>query len=204
MRYQVNFALQMTSATAMNNYEYLDILDRAFIAGGLLPPAGKIVCDVGCASFWYAHALQAFFNPRELIGIEVEGHRLFKDGRTRIDYALGYLTDLPNARFIVEDYVRCRTQADVITAWFPFVSPAAILAWRLPLSMLQPERVFKCVCHNLNAGGLFVMVNHGPAEAGRAAALCVAAGLRCSATLREPGVLSGHRMSPAHVSIWHP
>ena len=26
--------------------------------------------------------------------------------------------------------------ADLITSWFPFVTPAAILAWRLPLSLL--------------------------------------------------------------------
>ena len=32
--------------------------------------------------------------------------------------------------------------ADLITAWFPFLTPAAILAWRLPLSLLAPERLF--------------------------------------------------------------
>ena len=192
----------MTSATALNNYEYLDILDRAWLKANMVRTPVNIVCDVGCASFWYAQTLQTFFKPRELIGVEVEGHRLFKDGRTRIDYASGYLTDLPNARFIVNDYVRYRTQADIITAWFPFITPAAILAWRLPLSLLQPEKLFDRICHNLPEAGLFIMVNHGPAEAERAAALCIAAGLRCEFRLDEPGVLSGHRAVPALLSGW--
>ncbi len=40
------------------------------------------------------------------------------------------------ARFLVADYVGCELPAEVITAWFPFVTPAALLAWRLPLSLL--------------------------------------------------------------------
>ena len=72
----------MNAATSTNNYEYLDILDRAWADSGLQRPAGGVVCDVGSASFWYAAALHAFFRPRELVGVEVEGHRLFKDGHS--------------------------------------------------------------------------------------------------------------------------
>ena len=59
----------------------------------------------GCASFWYAAALEAFFRPRALVGVDVEGYRLFKDGRTRSDYAAGYVGQRPNARFVVADYL---------------------------------------------------------------------------------------------------
>jgi hypothetical protein len=86
------------------------------------------------------------------VGVEVEGYRLFKDGHTRIDYASGYLAELSNARFVVADYRRCELPADVITAWFPFVSAAAILAWRLPLSLLAPDQLLNRVHHNLHAG----------------------------------------------------
>ena len=192
----------MTAATAINNYEYLDILDRAFSQAAMARPSANIVCDVGCASFWYAASLQVFFSPRELVGFDIEGHRLFKDGRTRVDYAQGYLTDMPNARFVIDDYVRCRTQADVISAWFPFVTPAAILAWRLPLSLLTPEKLFERICHNLAADGLFIMVNHGADEAERAHRLCDAAGMRCVFRLDAPGALSGHRQRPAMLSGW--
>jgi len=201
-RYQVQFEHRMSSATGTNNYEYLDILDRTWAGSGLTRPSGGVVCDVGCASFWYASALQAFFQPRELVGIEVEGHRLFRDGRSRIDYATGYLTHLPNARFVVADYAVCALEADVVTAWFPFVTPSAILAWRLPLSLLAPERLFGRVCRNLRPGGWFVMVNHGHREAELADDLCIAAGLRRHHRLTEQGVLSRHRPSPAIASCW--
>jgi len=180
----------------------LDILDRTWAHSGLPRPEGGRVCDVGSASFWYAAALHAFFRPRELVGVEVEGHRLFKDGHSRIDYAAGYVGQIPGARFLVADYVNCELPADVITAWFPFVTPAALLAWRLPLSMLTPDRLCARIYRNLRPKGLLILVNHGGAEAAIARALCVAAGLTPLSSFAESGVFSGHRASPASVSCW--
>jgi len=164
--------------------------------------AGGVLCDIGCASFWYAAALQSFFRPDRLLGVEIEGHRLFRDGRTRIDYAKGYLMPLRHAQFVVADYTGCVEPADIITAWFPFLTPAATLAWRLPLSLLAPQRLFRQIRHNLLPGGVFFMVNHGLNEAGLAENWCAAAGLRFAARWSEPGVLSGHRMSPPILSWW--
>jgi hypothetical protein len=65
-RYQMRFELQLNAATSLRNYEYLDILDRAWQEAGLKPPSGGILCDVGCANFWYVSALQAFFRPASL------------------------------------------------------------------------------------------------------------------------------------------
>jgi hypothetical protein len=192
----------MNAATSANNYEYLDILDRAWADCGLPHPEGGVLCDVGSASFWYAAALNAFFRPRELVGVEVEGHRLFKDGHSRIDYAAGYVGQIPGARFLVADYVECDLPADVITAWFPFMTPAALLAWRLPLSMLAPERLFVRIYRNLRPKGLLVLVNHGAAEAAIARGLCDAAGLKPVSSFAEPGPLSGHRVCPALLSCW--
>lgn len=201
-RYQVQFELQMNAGTSVRNYEYLDLLDRGWAAAGLQRPAAGSLCDIGCASFWYAAALQAFFSPQRMVGVDVEGHRLFRDGHTRIDYAAGYMSRLPNARFVVADYADYREPADVITAWFPFLTPAAILAWRLPLSLLAPARLFQRIQHNLRPQGLFFMVNHGLAEADLADEYCVAAELRRVARWTEPGVLSGHRLSPPVLSWW--
>jgi hypothetical protein len=201
-RYEVCFERRLAAVTAMNNYEYLDILDRAWSASGLSRPRDGRLSDVGCASFWYAAALQAFFAPRSLVGVDVEGHRLFRDGRTRIDYARGYLAGFPDARFVIGDYGALDLPAEVITAWFPFVSPAAILAWRLPLSLLAPQALFRRVTWNLQPGGVFVMVNHGATEARIAQAYCDAAGLRQVFQFAEAGVFSGHRSSPAILSIW--
>jgi len=203
-RYQVQFESTLNAASSLNNYEYLDILDRAFSHWNILPGQDGTVSDIGCASFWYATALQAFFRPGRLVGIEIEGHRLFRDGRTRIDYAQGYLEGIPNAHFVVADYGEYRDPADVITAWFPFLTPAAILAWRLPLSLLAPERIFASIKHNLKPSGLFVMINHGPKEAALAQELCTAAGLATVGRWSEAGLLSKHRLRPPLVSCWRP
>jgi hypothetical protein len=201
-RYQVRFESELSAATSLRNYEYLGILDEAWSSAGLALLRPGTLCDVGCASFWYAAALDAFFHPRRLVGVEVEGYRLFKDARTRIDHAAGYVALLPNARFVVADYLSYREPADLITAWFPFVTPAAILAWRLPLSLLRPARLFGRVCANLNEGGMFLMVNHGRDEADLAAQLCVAAGLAPVWSATATGVLCRYREAAPVVSCW--
>jgi SAM-dependent methyltransferase len=201
-RYQVRFEATLNASTSLNNYEYLDILDRAWAASGSAMGRGGTLCDVGCASFWYAASLQTFFRPDRMVGVDVEGHRLFRDGRTRIDYASGYLAGMPEARFVVADYAGFREPADLITAWFPFVTPAAILAWRLPLSLLAPARLFASIEHNLRPGGLFVMINHGLQEATLAEQLCIAAGLRLTSRHGEAGMLSRERAQPPLLSCW--
>jgi SAM-dependent methyltransferase len=205
-RYQVQFESRMNAATSVNNYEYLDMLDRAWGSSGTDRPAGGVVCDVGCASFWYAAALHAFFRPRRLIGVEIEGHRLFRDGHVRIDYAMGYVAQVPNANFVVADYLSYTEPADLITAWFPFLTPSAILAWRLPLSLLQPQRLFRQIHHNLRPKGLFVMVNHGPAEAALAADLCSAMDLELIWRWVQPASLAPmhvrQRASAPVISCW--
>jgi SAM-dependent methyltransferase len=201
-RYQVQFEQTLSAQTSANNYEYLDVLDRGWGESGVERRSGGVLCDIGCASFWYAPALQAFFQPDRMIGVEIEGHRLFRDGRTRVDYAAGYLAPLPNTEFRVADYTTLQQPADVITAWFPFLTAAAILAWRLPLSLLVPERIFRQIQHNLRPGGLFFMVNHGPAEWALAERLCVAAGLKLVARHAGTGPLSRHRLEPPVLSWW--
>jgi hypothetical protein len=201
-RYQVRFESDLSAATSLRNYEYLGILDEAWSSAGLALSRPATLCDVGCASFWYAAALDAFFHPRRLVGVEVEGYRLFKDARTRIDYAAGYVEPLPNARFVIADYLSYREPADLITAWFPFVTPAAILAWRLPLSLLRPVRLFGCVSANLSPGGMFLMVNHGRDEADLAAQLCIAAGLARAWGGIATGVLCRYREPAPVVSCW--
>lgn len=201
-RYQVRFEARMSAATSTNNYEYLDILDRGWHESGMPRPAGGTLCDIGCASFWYAAALQAFFRPDRLVGVEIEGHRLFRDGRSRIDYAAGYLAPLPNARFVVADYTDYPEPADIISGWFPFLTPTAILAWRLPLSLLAPERLFRRIRHNLRPGGLFFMVNHGPEESQLAQRLCDAAGLTMMARWAGSCTFSRHRLQPPVLSWW--
>lgn len=201
-RYPVQFEQHLSRRSSKINYEYLDILDRAWEHWGRNPPRGGVVCDVGCASFWYAAAMHAFFRPQRLIGVEIEGHRLFRDCRARIDYAAGYVADVPGAEFIVADYAAFRQPSDTITAWFPFVTATAILGWRLPLSLLRPESLFTSIKHNLKNDGLFVMINHGPDEAALAGGYCGAAGLRPVGLWQDSGALSRYRSAPPVLTWW--
>ena len=143
-RYQVQFELRMSAATSVKNYEYLDILDRGWRSLGMSRPAGGVLCDIGCASFWYAATLH------------------------------------------------------------PFLTPAAILAWRLPLALLAPDRLFRQIQHNLRPGGVYFMVNHGLEEAAIAEGLCNAAKLRRIALRSEPGALSRYRRLAPVLSWWRP
>lgn len=55
--YQAKFEAALSGATSIKNYEYLDVLERGFTAGGLVRPEGGVVCDSGCANFRYAAAM---------------------------------------------------------------------------------------------------------------------------------------------------
>ena len=202
-RFAVRFETQLGAKNSRNNYEYLDLLERGFAAAGIAAPQPALLCDVGCASFWYAAALHAFFRPQAMVGVDIEGYRLFRDWRTRFDYAQGYLSTLPGAEFVVADYRDYERPADLITAFFPFVTPGAVLAWRLPLSVLSPERLFGRIAENLMPGGLFFMVNHGPEEAHVAEQYCTAAGLGRRAFWIGKGAYSAARLEPPVLSWWH-
>jgi hypothetical protein len=200
-RYGEQFERRYSRVTSLNNYEYLGFLDALFRQAQMPIPTEPAVCDAGSASFWYAAALQVFFRPKSLVGIEVEGFRLMRNLYSRADYAAGYSADWPNTRFIVGNYTSYSGPADVVTCWFPFLTPEPVLAWRLPLRLLDPQAWFASVRRNLAAGGLLVMANHGLAEADKAAFYCEAKGLRSIARMVAPMVVR-QRSQPAVLSLW--
>ncbi len=201
-RYQIRFEARLGAATSLRNYEYLDILDGIWPGGAGRPQSVGRLCDVGSASFWYADCLQAYFQPRSLCGYEIEGYRLYRDGHSRIDYAAGYTAPWPGASLVVADYRSVTAKADVITAWFPFLTPNAILAWRLPLTLLAPQQLLARIRANLDPEGRFIMVNHGREEAALAARYCAAAGLERIFASESAGPLSRYRSQTPCASVW--
>jgi len=199
-RFRVRFEQRVEQATALKQYDYLDILDQAWSAWKLPHSTGGVIQDIGSSNFWYAAVLHTFFRPREMVGIEVEGHRMYINGYSRLDYAKGYIEDLPNTTFFVGDYAGYDHPADVITAWYPFVTPDPVLAWRIPLSVLAPHALFSRVAHNLTPHGLFVMVNQGQDEAAIAAAWCEKVGLVRYGSCEIRTLLRSRRL--AVVSCW--
>ncbi len=202
-KFTVRFERYCEERTALKSYEYLDILNQAWTAWGQPRPTGVVVHDVGSSNFWYARVLQSFFRPSSLTGVEVEGYRIYANGYSRWDYARGYVQGLPQTSFVVSNYAQYDQRADVVTAWYPFVTPTPVLAWRLPLALLTPHAIFSRIASNLTATGLFVMVNQGAEEAAIAANLCRAAGLDQRWSYEIPATIRSRHQCPV-VSWWSP
>ena len=200
--YGARFELRYPPETTLLNYGYLDLLDRARQALKWTISENRQICDVGSANFAYAAALQAFFHPSHLTGTEVDGHRLYCNGRSRIDYANGHIQDLPNTHYVVRDYRQYNKPAEIITAWFPFVTPKPLLAWRLPLSLFDPAAIFAQIANNLVLGGTFVMINHSPTEAEVARNFAEAIGLVCRGQYVHDTPLRP-RTQPSVLTLWH-
>ena len=201
LKYDVSFEAKLTQATSINNYAYLDLLDRAWGAVGELPPLGRQMADVGCASFWYVAALQTFFRPRGLTGYELEAFRRYANGHSRQDYARGYAASWPGTSFKGADYRCVEETSELITCWFPFVSDGPILAWGLPLNLLKPKELMLRIAANLSPGGGLWMVNHGIEEAQIAHHLCTQAGLTLRWQWTDPAPLRS-RPQPPVASYW--
>lgn len=200
-RFRVRFEQHATQMTALRQYDYLDLLDQGWSALRLRVSTGGTVQDIGSSNFWYAPVLHTFFRPTKLIGVEVEGHRMYINGYSRHDYAQGYIQDLPNTEFHIQDYRHYRSPANIITAWYPFVTPAPVLAWRLPLSLLAPHLLFSQVVANLQRQGLFLMVNQGRNEAAIASSWCSKVGMvRYGSCELRPRLRP--RLPPPILSCW--
>lgn len=200
-RYGLCFESLYGRHTSLANYAYLDLLDQAWAAADRPVPTGGRVTDVGCANFWYARTLYRFFRPATLTGVDVEGFRLYPTGYSRYDAAAGYIANLAHTSFVIANYCERNEQVDVITAWFPFVTPAPVLAWRLPLTVFSPERLFARIARNLAPGGTFFMVNQGTEEAAIAAGYCRRAGLHSQDEWMQPRPLRP-RPHPPVASWW--
>ncbi len=200
--YGARFEMRYTTETALLNYAYLDLLDRARQDLKWIVPIKQHTCDLGSAHFAYAAALHTFFRPQTLTGVEVDGHRLYCNGRSRIDYARGHIQDLSNTDYVTADYRQYTQPADIITAWYPFVTPKPLLAWRLPLSLFDPDAVFAQIANNLRIGGQFIMINHSPTEAKIARGIAEAVGLVCTSQYIHETPLRPRTHHPV-LTLWY-
>jgi hypothetical protein len=137
--------------------------------------------DVGSKDFSYATALERWLRACageqarvSLLGIELDGHPIYRDGYSRADHAEAHarLTGNPEVRYRVQDFLACdETELDVVFFFFPFVLRYALVRWGLPLGHFAPERLFQHAAASLRDGGLLVIMNHTHEERDRQAAL---------------------------------
>lgn len=167
------------------NLYVIDALDR-FVDGNTLGRRVRAL-DVGSKDFRYATALARWLghagtrSPREvsLTGIELEGHRLHPDLRTRRDHAEAFAAEVGGAivTYEVADFLaRDEREVDVVFMLFPFVLEYALVRWGLPRSFFLPDRMLACVKASLRPGGLVVIFNHTEEERARQQELLTEAG----------------------------
>lgn len=186
-------ALHASSSRAVyrENLYVLDALDRFVDAS----PLGRRVraLDVGSKDFRYATALARWLgragtrSAREvsLTGIELEGHRLHPDLRTRRDHAEAFATEVGGAEvtYEVADFLaREERDVDVVFMLFPFVLEYALVRWGLPRSFFLPERMLARVKATLRPGGLVLIFNHTEEEQARQQELLAGAGFEILAS----------------------
>jgi SAM-dependent methyltransferase len=168
-----------TAALYRKNLYLLDILEKA--AEGLdLPPGGDSplsALDVGSQDWHYAFALERWLSRGggrrgaaravSLRGIELDGHGIYPDLRSRRDYARAYAaqTGNPGTVYEVGDFLSAQGQGlDVITWFYPFVAAHHLLLWGLPLRHFRPARLIAKAAGLLRPGGWLVVLAHTPPE----------------------------------------
>ncbi|MCA9473379.1 MAG: hypothetical protein MRJ96_06680 [Nitrospirales bacterium] len=201
-QYGVQFENQFQSSTALDNYEYLDMLHQVTQILDWRPQADQSLVDVGSLNFYYAPAIHAFFRPRQLAGIEIEGYRVYTNFYSRFDYAQYYIRGLPNTSYTVMDFCEYGGSVDGITCFYPFVIPDPLVAWRLPLKVYRPQRLFARMEKSLNAQGFLLMLNHGKEEAGWACEFAQRSGFQ---GFQPPQALQPlfPRSEIPIISLWH-
>lgn len=199
--YGERFEQRFDRRNALENYLYLDLLDRLRGELGSDWPQGGEWLDVGSKNFWYAPVLRAALRPRRLIGIEIEGYRIYRDGHSRHDYAMHYLQDLADTEYRVQDAFAWQQPVDGISCFYPFLLPGTVLAWGLPARLLRPRALFAHLASLLRPGGQLLMVNQGLDEWQQAQVLLQATGLRLRAQrLVAPALLP--RPAPPVLSLF--
>lgn len=141
--------------------------------------------DIGSGDFHYATALQRFLTRHgagagtrsvELVGCEVDGHGVYRDGHSRADHARAHAALAAGheggVRFLVADAARLQLPPqDLVTMFFPFLSVYPLLQWGLPLSRFRPRRLLRRAVAALRPGGWLLVSNQTGAEFRRLRAL---------------------------------
>lgn len=200
-KYHVNFEAQFDQANALENYHLLDLLDQAKTRIGFSVPNNQTLIDVGSKNFYYVAALQSFFKPKELTGIEIDAYKLYQNFHTRLSYAQSYIRRYPNTQFLAQNFLDHTGHAQGLTWFLPFVVPYPLIKWTLPMSTFQPQKLFAKAYEILEPNGWLFMVNQGEAEKEQAYRLAQDAGFRLKSGFAHKDSLLTRNITP-FASYW--
>lgn len=153
-----------------------DVLDRVNAALPLwaVPSTRVSVLDVGTKNFesapglWCAARKLSGLAPEalRLSGAEIDAYVIYRSLHSRADAAEYYAGLLPGpARYVPGDVCDLNECFDLVTCFFPFLTPSPLLWWGLPGHLLRPQAVFDHVCQRVVPGGTLVVMNHSEEEA---------------------------------------
>ncbi len=156
-----------TRVAMRENLYVLDLLDT-HAAAHLTRVTAASVVDVGSKDFVYAPALFALAErwseePPALTGVEIDGHVVYADLRSRADHAAAWAALAgTTARYCVQDFLAFTpaAPATLVTIFYPFVTRFALLRWGLPVSEYRPEALLAHAVSILGDGGVLVIINH--------------------------------------------
>jgi SAM-dependent methyltransferase len=176
-------AAASTRAVYRDNLYVLDVLERGLGPAPENAPeteaarvdGGISALDVGSKDFRYAFALARWLARRSggvateagitkvaLVGIELDGHPVYPDLRSRADHADAFAAQAgPDVSYRVGDFLAApERDRDVVFVFFPFVLRYALVRWGLPMGHFRPAPFFEHAARCLRVGGLLVIVNH--------------------------------------------
>jgi SAM-dependent methyltransferase len=161
-------------------YFFLDVLETARSVSNKMHdwPDALEIMDVGTKNFDAAPAIYQFFRHQlsasnrkvEITGIEIDAYRVYRSFFSRYDVGKFYenLITVEGEheihRYLPGDFLNHHESYNVITCFFPFMSPFALLAWGLPRAMLAPKRFLQHIIDQLRPGGLAIILNQTEAE----------------------------------------
>ena len=104
------------------------------------------IADIGARNFAFAPILDEHFNAlgyqTEIHGIEMDAYRRMINFHTRADYGHYYAKSIRSGQFHPMDFLMWQKPLQIGFLLNPFVAREALLSWGLPLSSLQPEKIF--------------------------------------------------------------
>lgn len=164
---------------------YLEMMERAFEACDVHLPDPLVAVDVGPSDWFYVQTLHAFLTSWQqpqrrrvsLDGVELDAWRLYRDLRSRADWAEAYVGSLPDVNYLAQDIRTYRRPVDLALMFFPFLFQSDHRAWGLPARYLQPAALLKHVVSLIQPGGILLVVNQGSDERDRQHQLFAEAGL---------------------------
>lgn len=186
LKYQLD---RLYHLSTIDNYRenlyYLRLVETAFERLDIALPDTLNVVDIGPSSWFYIRGIYQLLRlwktsaPRQvnITGFETDAYRVYSNFHSRYDHAQAYSDGLSGVSYQVSAFTPKSETWDLIFLFFPFIYLQDHLAWGLPRSTHQPEKLLMDAWGSLKPGGAILIANQGESEALQQKAMLSKAGI---------------------------